>query len=259
MSTPPTLDDRQQACLRPGDPVVMFQKWKDLLFLHWEVSAEQVRKTLPEGLTVDLHEGKCYLGLVPFYMCDIRPRFLPAVAGISNFLEMNVRTYVHDEHGNPGVWFYSLDANQSLAVALAKRFFHLPYFRAEMSATRSGAWIDYQCERRDRPGEHSGFRYRGGDPLPPPQPGSLEYFLLERYFLFAFDARRKRLLSGQVHHRPYPVHEAVVEAFSPLALSQAGFPEAGFAVGAESPCHAAFSPGVSVEIFGIKEVPGTAR
>lgn len=245
----PTLDDRRRVCARPGDPVVMYQRWKDLLFLHWEVEAEEIQKNLPDGLTVDLHEGKAYLGLVPFYMCDIRPRFLPTVPGISNFLEMNVRTYVHDRDGNPGVWFYSLDANQALAVALAQRFFHLPYHRAEMSATQKNRIINYSCERLSKRGQASSFSYGGGDALARPDPGSLEYFLLERYLLFAHDRKRDRLLCGQVHHTPYPVQSAVVNRFSTDAMTQAGFN-----LGDAPPCHAAFSPGVDVEIFGIKNV-----
>ncbi len=245
----PTLDDRQRVSQRPGDSVVMYQKWKDLLFLHWEVDSAKIQSTLPDGLTVDLHEGKSYLGLVPFYMREIRPRFLPTVPGISNFLEMNVRTYVHDRHGNPGVWFYSLDANQSLAVALARRFFHLPYFRAEMTASQDSGMIDYTSRRKNVSADISEFRYQGAAKMDTPTPGSLEYFLLERYLLFAHDKTRDRLLCGQVHHTPYPVHEAEVEAFSPVAMAQAGFD-----VGQDPPVHAAFSPGVSVEIFGIKTV-----
>ncbi len=245
----PTLDDRQRVCQRPGASVVMYQRWRDHLFLHWEVARDDVQAGLPDGLQVDLHDGKCYVGLVPFYMCDIRPRFLPTVPGISNFLEMNVRTYVHDRHGNPGVWFYSLDANQSLAVALARRLFYLPYFHAEMTASKEGQNVRYQCTRRERPEEPSEFLYRGGEALKAPQPGSLEYFLLERYLLFAHDSRHDRLLCGQVYHTPYPAHAAEVESFSPTAVEQAGFN-----VGDSPPIHSAFSPGVSVEIFGIKEV-----
>lgn len=100
----------------------MYQRWRDLLFLHWEYPVEQIQQTLPPGLRVDTYHGQAYLGIVPFFMCDIRPRFLPAVRGISHFLELNLRTYVYDEAGVPGVWFYSLDANQRLAVKVARRF-----------------------------------------------------------------------------------------------------------------------------------------
>ena len=81
----------------------MYQQWRDLLFLHWEYSAAAIQATLPDGLFVDSFDGKAYLGVVPFFMRNIRPRFLPAVPGISNVMELNLRTYVHDPAGVPGV------------------------------------------------------------------------------------------------------------------------------------------------------------
>ena len=124
----PTLTQRLEYQKRPQNKaVVMYQKWRDLLFLHWEFDPQVIQETLPAGLHVDTYQGRAYLGLVPFYMKDIRPRFCPCIPGISNFLEMNLRTYVFDSTGRPGVWFYSLDANQWLAVRIARRFFHLPY------------------------------------------------------------------------------------------------------------------------------------
>lgn len=228
----------------------MYQKWRSLLFLHWILPAEEVAATLPEGLHLDTWEGKAYVGLVPFYMRKIRPRFAPSVPGISNFLEMNVRTYVHDERGNPGVWFYSLDANQPLAVAIARRFFHLPYTHAEMHAESDGERISYRCRRKEQGAEGtSQFRYAAGEELPRPEPGSLEFFLLERYLLFAHDSRRNRLWSGRVHHTPYPVFEARVDSHSTIAVEQAGF-----TIDGREPDHAAYSPGVEVEVFAIESI-----
>ena len=110
---------------------VMYQKWRNLLFLHWEYDAEIIAKSLPKGLYVDTYQDKAYIGIVPFEMRDVRPRFLPAVPGISNLLELNLRTYVYDEDGIPGVWFYSLDANKRFAVYMARYFFHLSYYHAK--------------------------------------------------------------------------------------------------------------------------------
>ena len=136
-SCAPDESQRLAACARPTGRPVMYQQWSDLLFLHWEYSAAVIQATLPEGLFVDTFGGKAYLGVVPFFMRNIRPRFLPAVPGISDFMEMNLRTYVHNRAGIPGVWFYSLDANQWLAVKIARRFFHLPYEHAEMKSSRT--------------------------------------------------------------------------------------------------------------------------
>lgn len=101
----------------------MRQRWEKLLFLHWAWDAAEVQRTLPLGLTVDTFEGRAWLGVVPFFMRDVRPAWVPSVPGISNFLELNVRTYVFDGRGRPGIWFYSLDCNQRLAVRAARTFF----------------------------------------------------------------------------------------------------------------------------------------
>lgn len=162
---------------------VMYQKWRQLLFLHWQFNASEIQRTLPAGLFVDTFEGNAYLGLVPFFMKDVRPRFLPALPCISNFQELNVRTYVHDRNGTPGVWFYSLDANQWLAVFLARTFYNLPYQHAQMSAKRSQQQgvIEYCSQRRGTAANlASHFNYH---PLGQPffaEPATLEFFLVER-------------------------------------------------------------------------------
>ena len=220
----------------------MYQTWSHLLFLHWEWDPAEIQKTLPPGLTVDLHEGKTYLGIVPFYMRNIRPRFLPAVPWISNFLELNVRTYVHDEKGRPGVWFYSLDCNQPLAVWTARTFFHLPYFHARMSAPLTEpSSVAYSKHRRGAVSA-SNFHYRlEGEPTYP-EPGSLEFFLLERYYLFA--KAPGGILSGQVSHVPYPMVQARVDQWDTKVLALNGFAEPN-----RPPDHICGSPGVDVHIY----------
>ncbi len=129
-----TLNDRVALRTAPVDQSpVIFQNWDHLLFLHWEVPASDVQNTLPPGLRVDTYDGKAYLGVVSFLMKNVRPRLLPVVPGISTFPELNLRTYVYDDRGIPGVWFYSLEAGKHLPVWLARRHFHLPYHYARMS------------------------------------------------------------------------------------------------------------------------------
>ncbi|WP_395747976.1 DUF2071 domain-containing protein [Prosthecobacter sp.] len=111
----PTLESRLAFRERPKRAHVMYQSWASLLFLHWRWNADVIQRTLPPGLYVDTFEGDAWLAIVPFYMRGIRPRFLPAVRGISDFLELNVRTYVHDEEGRPGVCVVLLARLQSTA------------------------------------------------------------------------------------------------------------------------------------------------
>ena len=225
----------------------MHQRWRDLLFLHWEYSAAAIQETLPDGLFVDTFGGKAYLGIVPFFMENIRPRFLPAVPGLSSFMEVNVRTYVYDRAGVPGVWFYSLDANQRLAVAIARRFFHLPYERAEMQSQRttSGA-IRFRSVRGGDPnGGCSVFEYAAGTEMPPPAPESLEFFLVERYRLYA--ASGGRLRRGAVFHEPYPLCRAEVTMWDERLLALNGFPCIG-----RPPDHIIMSHGVDVSVFPLQ-------
>ncbi len=236
--------------LRPPARPVMFQQWRDLLFLHWEFSVAEIQRTLPDGLFVDTFAGKAYLGVVPFFMQNIRPRFLPPVPGISNFMEMNLRTYVHDRAGVPGVWFYSLDANQRLAVAIARRFFHLPYEHATMKSgrTKAGA-IRYESKRSggDVSGAVCAFEYAPGAELPTASPASLEFFLIERYRLYA--AAGGRLWRGAVFHQPYPLCRAEVTAWNEHLLSLNGFALTG-----RRPDHIIMSHGVDVTVFPLERV-----
>lgn len=244
---------RLAARARPPGSAVMYQRWSDLLFLHWEYPAAVIQATLPEGLFVDTHGGKAYLGVVPFFMQNIRPRFLPAVRGISNFMEMNLRTYVHDRSGVPGVWFYSLDANQWLAVKIARRFFHLPYEHAKMRAQRTAEGrIHYESLRTGARanGSRCVFDYAPGAEVPQPEPGSLEFFLVERYRLYS--SSPDGLRRGAVFHEPYPLCRADVTAWDENLL-----PLDGFAPTGSAPDHVIMSRGVDVTIFPLERV-GTA-
>ena len=247
----PTMEQRTAVQQRPlNQTQVMHQTWRSLLFLHWEIPATEIQKTLPEGLTVDTFEGKAYVGVVPFFMRNIRPRFFPAIPAISNFLETNVRTYVYDKNGTPGVWFYSLEANQWLAVKTARTFFKLPYFHAHMQANQEelSQPIDYITQRR-KTNQTSRFHYQSQGEVWHATPGSFEFFLLERYILFA-SSGQNRLSSGQVYHTPYPIQRAKVEAWDAELIHLAGFDTAG-----RPPDHALCSTGVTVDVFPLKKIP----
>ena len=253
MSTPtpgfPTESQRLGARVRPTGSPVMVQSWRDLLFLHWEYSVAAIQATLPDGLFVDTFAGKAYLGIVPFFMRNIRPRFLPAVPGISNFMELNLRTYVYDRSGVPGVWFYSLDANQWLAVKIARQLFHLPYQHAQMKSSRTPEGrIRYESLRNGKRANGASclFEYAPGLELPQPSPDSLEFFLVERYRLYsrAPDGLRR----GAVFHPPYPLCRAEVAAWDEQLLALDGFARTG-----RPPDHIIMSRGVDVSVFPLEQ------
>ena len=246
----PTNQQRLNACQAPQQAYVMHQSWNELLFLHWKIDPAEIQATLPPGLTVDTFQGDAYLGVVPFYMCNVRPRFLPSVSWISNFLEMNVRTYVHDEEGRPGVWFYSLDANQKLAVRIARKFFNLPYFDAKMSAKMDDLTVNYHSQQNETD-ETAILQYSPSEVFTPNQnySESLEFFLIERYFLFAYNTKKQQLYSGRVHHHAYPLHQVNVIQYSDFPIKLAGFNQPH-----RAPDHAIMSHGVDVKIYPLQKV-----
>ncbi len=228
----------------------MYQSWQKLLFLHWQVDPGQIQKMLPEGLFVDTFKNRAYVGIVPFYMWNIRPRYLPALPWVSYFLELNVRTYVHDAKGVPGVWFFSLDTNQPLAAYFGSRFFYMPYTQAQMKAERRDEGIvHYQCQRKGTPEEEkSEYIYRGVTDPSPAVPGTLEYFLAERYLLYAVNPKNGALYSGRVFHQSYPLQKAEVSRFSISPIKQAGI------CGVDgNPVHALYSEGVDVQAYALEK------
>jgi uncharacterized protein YqjF (DUF2071 family) len=193
----------------PDRPWIMRQTWRDLAFLHWSCDAELLRPHVPAGLELDTFDGRAWIGVVPFHMTGIRLRGLPPVPGTHAFAELNVRTYVRGAD-RAGVWFFSLDAASTLAVEVARAWFHLPYFRASMRTEERDGRIEYASERRDRRGADAELvaRYRGLGPAPAAR-GSLEHWLTERYCLFA--SRRGSVVVADIHHVPWPLERAEVD------------------------------------------------
>jgi uncharacterized protein YqjF (DUF2071 family) len=195
----------------PASPWVMRQTWHDLLFAHWPVDASLLRPLVPRAFPLDTFEGQAWVGIVPFEMSNVAPRAVPALPWLSAFPELNVRTYVTLD-GKPGVYFFSLDASNTVAVEAARLLAHLPYFTAAMEVDARNGWMDYRSRRTDRRGAPAALtaRYRPtGDPHPP-TPGTLEYFLTERYCLYTEDSRGRRIRLD-IHHPPWPLQAAEAE------------------------------------------------
>ena len=218
----PTWAQRINLRERPAARCIGYQRWNQLLFAHWKVEPVAVQATLPRGLYVDRFAGAAYLGIVPFAMERVRPAWLPPLPWLSWFLELNVRTYVHDDLGRPGVWFYSLDCNRAPAVGIARRCFHLPYRHARMGASCRDGVTHYECARRDATAGAWRYAWTPGAESAPAAPGSLEFFLVERYLLVAADPAG-RLYSGRVHHAPYRIAAPEVAEFSAGPARLAGF------------------------------------
>lgn len=195
----------------PTGPWVMHQRWHDLLFAHWPVPEETMRALVPRELPLDTYDGTAWLAVTPFRMSDVRPRYLPALPWLSAFPELNVRTYV-TLGGKPGVYFFSLDAANPVAVTAARQFFSLPYYTATMSAADDGTTIHYRSRRTHAgaPGAELAARYRPTGAVFHSTPGSLEYWLTERYCLYTLNARRQPM-RAEIHHAQWPLQPAEAE------------------------------------------------
>jgi len=202
----------------------MHQYWGKLLFMHWAIDAEELRPLIPSQLSIDTFDGKAWIGVVPFTMWGIRASFLPPIPGTSAFHELNVRTYVHFK-GVPGVWFFSLDAANSLAVWGARTFYYLPYFNAAMNLEQQGSAIEYASTRHDARGGRAELRaaWTIGEPLPQAQPGSIEFFLTERYCLYSW--HREQLYRSRIFHEPWPLRNATLGSYQSTMIKSLGVAE----------------------------------
>jgi hypothetical protein len=195
----------------------MAQRWNDLLFAHWPIPAAEMARLLPAGLEVDTFDGYAWVGVVPFWMDEVRTRAVGerciTVPGTGTFCELNLRTYVRSRiTDRRGVYFFSLDAASALAVIGARTLFHLPYFLASMhQQIEADGTVEYNSKRL-LTGRSVRFKasYRGlGQVAGPSRPGTLEHFLTERYCLFT--RRAGQVQVGHIHHLPWPLEPAEAE------------------------------------------------
>ena len=204
----------------------MAQTWNHLIFAHWPVPADELRRVLPAPLTLETYDGQAWLGITPFTVSDFRLRALPMMPG---FPELNVRTYVTYQ-GKSGVYFFSLDAGNRLAVLGARISFRLPYFKARMSAVDAADGVHYSSHRT-HPNAHPAelrARYRPTGPVYEAARGSLDDWLTSRYCLFAVDKGGK-VFRGEIHHPPWPLRPAEATFHrntmaAPLGIELSGAP-----------------------------------
>jgi uncharacterized protein YqjF (DUF2071 family) len=194
----------------------MHQDWGKLLFMHWRIPPEDLRPHIPQRLAIDTFDGSAWIAVTPFTMWDIRafPPFLPPVPGLNSMHELNVRTYVHLD-GVPGVWFFSLDANSTLAVMGARTLYHLPYYNAEIKLDQQGETVNYSLRRAvETNGLTASFEasYTIGERLPEAVPGTLEFFLVERYCLYA--SHQEEIYRARIFHQPWPLQTANLSSLS---------------------------------------------
>lgn len=225
----------------------MHQTWEELLFLHWRTPKDLLRPLIPSELEIDTFEGSAWIGVTPFTMHGVRPVLAPALPGVSAAHELNVRTYVVHE-GVPGVWFFSLDASNSLAVLFARLGFSLPYFRASMSLFRDAdGTVRFSSERehRDAPSAHFEAAWRRQGETHEAAPDTLEFFLVERYCLYT--DRGDTLKRARIHHEPWTLQDAHLLSLESSMIASHGLPEPD-----DEPLLHAQAAALEVEVWPLK-------
>jgi uncharacterized protein YqjF (DUF2071 family) len=199
----------------------MVQRWHDLLFAHWRCPIADLRPLVPLPLEIDTYDGDAWIAVVPFYMSGVRMRLAPPVPTTHAFQELNVRTYVTLD-GRPGVWFFSLDCESTLAVIGARLGASLPYYRAAMRMHTGPGGIDYESRRWSVAGAPAAFaaRYRGAGAAFTPQAGSLEHFLTERYCFYSSNGTR--LWRGDILHPRWSLQPGAATIATNSMLAAAG-------------------------------------
>jgi uncharacterized protein YqjF (DUF2071 family) len=220
---------------------VMRQRWETLTFLHWSFDPGAVQRLLPEGLRVDAYDGCAWVGLVPFRM-RVGVRRSVGLPWVGRFCETNVRTYVRDRFGRPGIWFFSLDATRLGAVLTARATYRLPYFWSDMSACVGDGVIEYTCRRRwPQPvPANSRVRVAIGEMHEAGDLGARDHFLTARWRLFSTGGHGLRY--AEAAHPPWPLWRATLLECSDDLLTVAGLPRP-----TTTPL-VHFSPGVDVRI-----------
>jgi uncharacterized protein YqjF (DUF2071 family) len=207
-----------------------YQEWNKALFLHWVVPFEILRKCVPERLHIDSFDGLCYVSLVAFTMQKIRPRLFPAIKFISDFHEINLRTYIENDD-KKGVYFLNIEAEKHLSAFVARKLSGLPYEKAiiqrsdkrynSKNAIKNFA-LEAEFEIREKIVRKS----------------ALDKWLTERYCLYV-DLKEK-IVRFDIHHREWELQNVVIKHLEP------GYKIADYDLSDKLPDLAHYSNGVKV-------------
>ncbi|SHG19577.1 YqjF family protein [Pedobacter caeni] len=215
-----------------------YQEWNEVLFFHWKVPAELLKPLIPEGLELDRFENEAWISLVPFTMQKISPAGLPPLAFISDFHEINLRTYVLVE-GKPGVYFLNIEAQKHLSVWIAKQLSGLPYEKAVISRSK-----DIYRSQNDLKGFNLDIEFEVKDFIT--LKSKLDLWLTERYCLYL--DREEKLFRYEIHHLEWQVAEVALKKI------RINYHVNGFNLDSRTPDLIRYSPGVKVLAWTKKEI-----
>ncbi len=236
------------------DRPLLTMRWEALTYLHWDLDPDVVAARLPAGLTPDVHDGRAWVGLIPFRMARIGlgpggsrlRRFLPGGLPLpqGTFPETNVRTYVVGPEGGRGVYFHSLDITRLAPTAVARFGYRLPYCWSSMRIGQRDGRIAYRSVRRwpEPAGATSHTLVDIGAPVRDDERTELDDFLSARWSLYVATPRG-HLLRALVDHGPWPLRQASVRRLDDELVGAAGYDVAG-----RPPTHVRYGGDVEVAV-----------
>lgn len=170
-----------------------YQEWNKAIFLHWKVSYDLLRPLVPEKLIIDNFNGDCYVSVVAFSMQKIRPKYLPPVKFISDFHEINTRTYI-DNDNKKGVYFLNIEAEKQLSAYIAKALSGLPYEKSKIQ--RGEKLYSSKNKKKDYFLE---IDFETGEELE--EKSKLDNWLTERYCLYL--DQDDKFFRYDIHHKEW--------------------------------------------------------
>ncbi len=194
----------------PANSWFIHQKWKNVLFLHWQLDAELIERYLPAHLKLDTFKGKGWITITCLEMDDVKLKNFPSIPSISSFYEVNVRTYV-TYRNIPGLFYFSLDASSWLSVLGARWTSPLPYFNADIVSHKNPTGDTYiQSKRKSQPPAELILNYASTGNEIPVEKKSIDYWLLERYGIF-IQVAGNAIHQIAMHHLPWKIREVNVD------------------------------------------------
>lgn len=180
----------------PTDSWRFYQEWNNAIFLHWQVELADLEEFVPKELEIDLFEGKPWISVVAFTMEKIRPKHLPSFPPISNFDEINIRTYVKSNN-KTGVYFLSIEGGKKLSCIVAKTVSELPYRFSKIKRTTN----QYSSSNSEF-NENLDIQFTVGSKIK--EKSEMENWLTERYALF--QDTEKSINAFEIHHLEWQIN-----------------------------------------------------
>lgn len=206
-----------------------YQEWRDVIFLHWQVTPMNLRGFVPAKLDIDTFDQKAWISLVAFSMKNIRSKWLPGFEPFSNFHEVNFRTYVKNQNKS-GVYFLSMEASKSISSKIARLISGLPYRHSHI--VRGEGTYFSRNQKRNESLEIA--HIVGSDVV---STIDLDKWLIERYCLMQDIGNT--IFEFEIHHQEWPIQEIKITKL------QINYPRFNHLIG-HSPDRMHYSPGVNV-------------